>query len=293
MSRIAIEGFRSLTSAEGLGDLDARLPAKNSLRRANDAGKAAVAAAAESLRAADLAVSDRVGVYVGQQQVSLEYCAQFVEASYRNGPRLASPMLFSESVANNAATHLSLTLGFTGALQTFIGSRAAGLQALAAAREDLEDGTIDAGLVVVLSFPHALTAEAYGRLYAPDRRKEKPPALPFLSGAAAFVVRHGKGGAELVHAGSACGGMGREDQVRTVRALVARSDVRSAIASTFRLAREGSLEILRAAGVSVVPSEELPGEAFALDPFLRLRGAPGAVAVLGEDGTAGLLTLGA
>src|SRR5207247_3373512 len=120
MSRISIDGLRTLTSTGGFGDLDARLPAKNSLRRAGDASKVAVVVSTEALRSVGQEVSDRVGVYVGEQQVPLEYCAQFIDSSYRNGPRLASPMLFSESVANNAATHLSLTLGFTGPLQTFI-----------------------------------------------------------------------------------------------------------------------------------------------------------------------------
>src|SRR5207248_1680389 len=110
-------------------DLDARLPQPNSLRRASDAAKAAVAVAVETLAGA--AVTDRTGLYVGQQQVPLDYCQQFIDASYANGPRFASPMLFSESVANNAATHLSLTLGFKGAIQTFIGSRAAGISAVA------------------------------------------------------------------------------------------------------------------------------------------------------------------
>jgi len=291
MSRIAIEGFRAVTSAEGFGDLDARLPAKNSLRRASESGKAAVAAAGESLRGAGLAISDRVGVYVGEQQVPLDYTAQFLEATYRAGPRLASPLLFSESVANNAATHLSLTLGFTGALQTFIGSRVAGIQAVAAAREDLEAGTVDAGLVVVLSFAHAMTAQAYASLYFPRRRGSALPPLPLLNGAAAFVVRRGVGGREILHAATCCAGLERSQQARAAGRLVGESGITAATASTFRFAHERSLGILREALPKIEPPPDLGGEAFALDPFLRLRNGADTVLVLGEDGTAGLIAL--
>jgi hypothetical protein len=291
MSRIAIDCFRSVTSAKGLGGLDERLPAKNSLRRAGEASKAAVVAATESFRAGGLAVSERIGVYVGEQQISLDACAEFIDMTYKTGARFASPMLFSESVANNAATHLSLTMGFTGPLQTFIGSRTAGIQAVAAAREDLEAGTVDAGLVVVLSFGHALTAEAYASLYFPHRRRAERPALPFLNGAAAFLVRRGSGGAELLAAASCCAGLRREEQTLSVRRLLEKRGVTSAVASSFRFARDRSLEILRA----VLPSIELPvdlgGESFALDPFLHLEKGRRTVVALGEDGTAGLIAV--
>lgn len=285
MSRIAIEGFNAVLSTPGFGDLDARLPAKNSLRRASTAAKAAVVTAHDALRAAGVEVSERVGVYVGEQQVPLDYTAQFIEASYAAGPRLASPMLFSESVANNAATHLSLTLGFTGSLQTFIGSRTAGIQAVIAAREDLEGGAVDAALVVVLGFGHPLTAEAYSGIYS------KASPLPFLDGAAAFLLRKGEGPAELLQASICCAGLEREGQIRAVQHLVRQGGVTAAVASTFRFAQERSLDILRAALPSIEPGADLGGEAFALDPILRLMKGPGAVLALGEDGTAGLIAI--
>ena len=95
---------------DALAKIDERLPQPNSLRRAGDDTKSAVLAATELLRAEKIAVSDRVGLYVGQQQIALDYCSRFIQASYREGPRMASPMFFSESVANNVATHASLTL---------------------------------------------------------------------------------------------------------------------------------------------------------------------------------------
>ncbi len=279
----------------GAGDLEARLPAGNSLRRASDASKAAVAAGAEALRAARLDAAGRVGVYVGQQQIPLDSCREFIDASYRDGPRFASPMLFSESVANNAATHLSLTLGFKGSIQTFIGSRVAGIQALLAAAEDLDTGAVEAGLVVVLSFASALTSDAFNALYSPLARRRPPPPIPFANGAAAFVV--GREGRALAYARTRCLGRRPENQGRAVKELWedcrSRATAATPAASTFRLARERSLAILKAA-VGEVSCPEPAAESFALDPFLLLAEAPAgpwSVVCLGEEGTAGLLAV--
>ena len=263
-------------------DLDARLPKPNSLRRASDAAKAAVAAAVEALAGTD--VTERTGLYVGQQQLPLDYCQQFIDASYRDGPRFASPMLFSESVANNAATHLSLTLGFKGAIQTFIGSRVAGIEALMAASEDVAVGTVDAGLVVVLSFASPLTAVAYGAIY----RAKSPFAV--ANGAAAFVVRRGpfEGSRALAAAAVRCRGRTHADQVLALKGL---GSTAATTASVFCLARERSLAALREA-LGNVTLREPAGESFALDPFLALAGGgPKSVVVLGEEGTAGIVAL--
>lgn len=262
-------------------DLDARLPQPNSLRRASDAAKAAVAVAVEALAGA--AVSERTGLYVGQQQVPLEYCQQFIDTSYANGPRFASPMLFSESVANNAATHLSLTLGFKGAIQTFIGSRTAGIGALAAAAEDISAGTVDSGLVVVLSFASPLTATAYGAIY----RSKAPFAI--ANGAAAFVVRRDafEGSRNFAAANVCCRGRTHADQVLALKGLGATGE---AAASVFCLARDRSLAALREA-LGDVTVRAPAGESFALDPFLALAGGAKRVVVLGEEGTAGYLAL--
>jgi hypothetical protein len=268
-------------------DLEARLPQPNSLRRAHESARAAVAAAVEALAGA--APTERTGLYVGLQQVPLDYCREFIDQSLRN-PRLASPALFSESVANNAATHLSLTLGFRGAIQTFIGSRVAGIQALAAAAEDVEAGAVDSGLVVVLSHVGALTVETYASLYSPLRRRRPPPSFPVENGAAAFLVR--PGGRGLRFAGVLCEGRGDRDVEASVRGLLSRLDGRPALqASVFSLARNRLLAAIRRAA-GPVDAPEAPGESFALDPFLRLDGTgPRAVICVSEEGTAGLVAV--
>lgn len=292
---VGIEAW-SILSWEGPPpeDLEARLPRPHSLRRAAAAAQAAVAAAADALRAAGLRLSEGVGAYVGQQQIPLAYCAEFLEQSYRDGPRLASPLLFSESVANNAATHLSLTFRMAGPLQTFIGSRTAGLQALGAAAEDLVQGTVDTALVVVLSFAHTLTEAAYRTIYRPLARRRVQAVLRFRDGAVALVLRRGSG-RELRRVEFVCAGHDPAAQRAAVRALWEQAGRPAPVTgSVFSLARGPSGTALRdALGEAVRIPPEGP-EAFALDPMvLALEpGGPGAVVCLGEEGSAGILVLG-
>jgi hypothetical protein len=283
--------IRTLLTPE---DLDARLPQPHSLRRASDAAKAAVLVAVQAL--AGEKPTGRTGLYVGQQQIPLDYCRQFIDTSYAHGPRFASPMLFSESVANNAATHLSLTLGFRGAIQTFIGSRAAGIEAVRAAAEDVTSGAVDAGVVVVLSFAGPLTVEAYGAVYHARRRDRPPEPFPLANGAAAFLVRNEpfSGSRALEGTGLRCRGRSLEDRMEALRDLrreFPSGPALEAEGSVFCLAREESLRALRAA-LGKVAFVAPPGESFALDPILRLARGARTVAVLGEEGTAGMIALG-
>lgn len=278
-------------------DLDEGLPSPNSLRRASDEAKLAVRAAWEVLGASGVPVSDRVGLYVAEQQAPLDYCARFIEATVKEGPRLASPMLFAESVANNAATHLSLTLGLTGGVQTFIGTRPAGIQALQAASDDLSDGTVETGLVVVLGTSTDLLWDAYGSVFRPMRRRPRPKGLEYLRGAAAFLVRRDRGAARLLHAAVRC-----EGRAALPRALAAlwRSlpgDPGRVLVSGFQLceARDRRVVAGTLGGQDVAWGDPGP-EAFALDPFLRLlvdaRRSPGpgcrTLVCLSEEGTAGV-----
>jgi hypothetical protein len=308
--------FRFLSFVGGIGDLargqerpealrnmDERLPQPNSLRRTTDDTKAAVLAAVELLRAERLTVSDRMGLYVGQQQIALEYCSKFLQTSYREGPRMASPMYFAESVANNVATHLSLTLGMQALAQTFIGTRAAGIQAVLAAAEDVESGLVETGLVVALGVATQVTRDAYSSVFHPFRRRQ-PPEAHFLRGAlAALVRRDAAGQPRISFAGVRCSGRTPEAQLDALRSLWDEAGPRMSpgtrvLESTLSMAGARSRSILRRVGPTL-PSAEGLGESYALDPFARLLldgvlhpGPEGrAVLCLGEEGTAGLLAL--
>lgn len=287
---------------ESLRNLDDLLPQPNSLRRASEDTKCAVLTAAELLRAEGVPISDRIGLYVGQQLISLEYCSEFVRTSYREGPRMASPMHFSESVANNVATHLSLTLGVRSIAQTFIGSRAAGIQAVMAAAEDLEYGLIDVGLVIVLGVATSTTLEAYQAVLHPFRR-QAPPAANFLRGSVAmFLRREAPPHPRVTYAGSRAMGSGPRAQLTVVGSLWTEAEVdmppnTRILESTMSLAPH-SRAVIRRIGPTTPPLEGL-GDSLALDPFLRLLldgvihpGPEGrAVLCLGEEGSAGMIVL--
>jgi hypothetical protein len=288
---------------EAMKDLEARLPQPNSLRRACEDTKGAVVVATELLKGAGVPVSERLGLYVGQQQISLDYCARFIEASYKEGPRMASPLMFSESVANNVATHLSLTLGLKGIAQTFIGTRAAGIQAVMAACEDVAGGHVEAGLVVVLGVATSHTRDAYLSVYRPHQRRDRKE-LSFLRGAVALLVRRdAPGQARLTFTGIRCCGRKPSPQLAAVGTLWAEAGVRMpagtrVVTSTLGLAGDRSLGVIGRVGETVPIGVPL-GESYALDPFVRLlldsRMHPGgegrAVLCLGEEGTAAMLAL--
>jgi hypothetical protein len=291
------------SNPESLKDLEARLPQPNSLRRACEDTKAAVVAASELLKATALPVSESLGLYVGQQQISLDYCARFIETSYKEGPRMASPLMFSESVANNVATHLSLTLGLKGLAQTFIGTRATGIQAVMAASEDVAGGHVEAGLVVVLGVATSHTGDAYLSVNRPFQRRNRKP-MSFLRGVVAMLVRReAPGQARLTFSGVRCCGRKPRPQIAAVGSLWTEADVRMVdgtrvLTSTLDLARDRSLGVIARIGETIPIGVPL-GEGYALDPFARLlldsRMHPGgegrAVLCLGEEGTAAMLAL--
>jgi len=288
---------------EALKNLDARLPQPNSLRRAGEDTQAAVLAALELLRHEGLQVNDRIGLYVGQQQIALDFCSRFIQTSYREGPRMASPMYFAESVANNVATHLSLTLSMKGLAQTFIGTRSAGIKAVLAAAEDVESAVVDAGLVVVLGVATSVTRDAYQAVFSPFQRRH-PPEVKFLRGVTAMLVRRDAAGQpRLAFAGVRCAGPGVQAQREAAGSLWAEARGRlpqgtRVLDSTLIMCRARSQEILRHV-VSTLPSPPGIAESYALDPFARLLadgvnhpgGEGRAVLCLGEEGTASLLAL--
>jgi hypothetical protein len=289
--------------SDGLAKVDDRLPQPNSLRRAGEDTKSAVLAAAELLRAEGLAVSDRVGLYVGQQQIALDYCSRFLQASYREGPRMASPMYFAESVANNVATHASLTLGLKSLAQTFIGTRAAGIQAVIAASEDVDSGLVDAGLVLVLGVATAVSRDAYQAVFQPLRRR-KSPEVKFLRGAVAMLVRRdAPGHPRITYTGVRVMGPGPRAQLNVVGQLWTEADVKMTdgtrvLDSTLVMNRSRSLGVIRRIGPTTPFGQELD-ECYALDPFVRLLvdgvrhpgGEGRAVMCLGEEGTASMIAL--
>ncbi len=291
MTGIAIGPVRLLTSADPADDLDALLPSKNSLRRGSPTSKRAVIAAHDVLRTAG-EDRDRIGVYVAQQHGAVGECAEFIASSYRGAPRLVSPAAFTESVENIVATHVSLTLGLTGIIETFTGTRAAAMQAIMAASDDLLCREIDAALVVALGMGDKATKDAYGALYG-----KRAGTVTYLAGAAAFVMRRATSSPRLVYAGACCFGPGRDDRIAAVRSLWQAYRAQSAglappAASVLSHEHAQAIcDIRIAIGADAVCGAG--GDSFALDPIVQLFASPErrAVICLSEEGTAGLLAI--
>ncbi len=123
--------------------------------------------AAATMAARDAQLSDdherlaAAGAILGTMHGSASFCFDYYSQIIAEGALAANPVLFAEGVPNAAAAHLSTTLGLKGACQTIIGSRTAGLDALALAAMRVRTGATDTVLVVAAEAPCQIVDQAY------------------------------------------------------------------------------------------------------------------------------------
>lgn len=135
---------------------------------------------------------ERLGLIVCVMSGCVTYSRRFFEEVLEDPPT-ASPLLFPETVFNAPASHLAAMLGATGEALTLVGDEGVFLQGLAAASHWLEDGKVDACLVVGAEEMDWLIADAVrlfnrrrvhaagaGALYL--RRRTLKPAAVQLTG---------------------------------------------------------------------------------------------------------------
>ncbi|MCC6660289.1 MAG: hypothetical protein IT437_05330 [Phycisphaerales bacterium] len=134
-------------------------------RRMSDYAKLTLAAATAACADAglgpgspELAESSAV---LGTTQGSTNFCEAYYGQIVREGPAAANPALFAEGVPNAAAAHLSMALGLQGGCQTLIGSRRAGLDALALAALRIREGRWTRAVVSAAEEYSELVARAY------------------------------------------------------------------------------------------------------------------------------------
>jgi 3-oxoacyl-[acyl-carrier-protein] synthase II len=84
-----------------------------------------------------------LGTTHGSSNYSVSYYTQIV----KEGILAANPMLFAEAVPNGGAAQLSLMLSLKGACQTVIGTRTAGLDAIALASARIRSGDWDRAII--------------------------------------------------------------------------------------------------------------------------------------------------
>ncbi|HUP22787.1 MAG TPA: beta-ketoacyl synthase N-terminal-like domain-containing protein [Thermoanaerobaculia bacterium] len=170
-------------------------------RRMSPPSRLAAAAARMALEDANLAMSpgaeDRCAVFLATGYGPSSYTERILEQVIREGPSSASPMLFTESVANAPAAQVALLERATGANVTVTQLEAGALHAVARGAQELVSGRADrvlAGAVEELSpLLHAIL-DRYHALVRPGRGGEV--ARPFDRRRSGYVA--GEGAAVLV-----------------------------------------------------------------------------------------------
>jgi hypothetical protein len=132
-------------------------------RRTTAIARYAVHAAVEALGESRLARMQSGEERVGIVFCSMNGCVQFSRRFFtevRDNPSLASPILFPETVYNAPSSHLAALLGSREINYTLVGDSAQFVVGLELATQWLEDGIVDACLVVAAEEADWLTDEA-------------------------------------------------------------------------------------------------------------------------------------
>ena len=174
--------------------LDGLLNARR-VRRLSDYVKFQLAAATLAVRNAGIAETDLASfsAILGTTHGSAGYSYQYYGQIVKDGIVGANPMLFAEGVPNAGAAHISLMLGLKGACQSVIGTRTAGLDALALAAARIASGEWDRAIVGASEEDSDVVRAAYQHC---GMATKSEPGKPFASeagfltsaGAAAIVL---------------------------------------------------------------------------------------------------------
>jgi len=135
------------------------------LRRADEVSYFASTAAKFALEDANLLnvhalERDKVGIVLGTTHGSLRYSAEYHKALVIDGPRMVSPLLFSNSVLTVAVGHISTMFGIRGYTTTISGYTPV-LQSVKRAVELICEGNIDICLVGGVDIYDEIIREAY------------------------------------------------------------------------------------------------------------------------------------
>jgi 3-oxoacyl-[acyl-carrier-protein] synthase II len=122
---------------------------------------------------------------------SSNFCSEYYTQIVKEGVQAANPVLFAEGVPNAAAAHVSANFGVKGACQTIIGSRTAGLDALALAALRVRMGTCEIVLVGAAEETHQSVDRAY-RTAMSASSHDVHTAFRTAPGGAALIVESGR-----------------------------------------------------------------------------------------------------
>lgn len=105
----------------------------------------------------------KVGLVVGVTHGAISYSREFHAALVKEGPINVSPMLFSDSVLNIAASNVSIAFSIKGAAHTIVGGIPAGLDAIAYAIKIMKNSCLDICLVGGAEEIDSIVFDTYAR----------------------------------------------------------------------------------------------------------------------------------
>jgi len=154
------------------------------VRRADHISRGALTAATLALKDANLTIdrkaSRNVGVVLGTVHGAVHYTLDYHGSLVSGDPKMASPLLFSDSVPNAPVSHISTSLGIQGYTITTQGYCAA-TQALGVASQLISTGILDVCLVGGADVNHELLTRFYiGCVRSPDDIRKTFGGCAFL-----------------------------------------------------------------------------------------------------------------
>jgi 3-oxoacyl-[acyl-carrier-protein] synthase II len=195
LAQFALRASRSSSSLTGDSLSDASfsdVATARRTRRMSPSVRFALAASELALR--DAAILDdhaRVAAatcFLGSMHGAAGFCNDYYTQIVREGVLAANPVLFAEGVPNAAAAHMTTTFRIQGACQVIIGTRTAGLDALALAALRVESGASQLVLVVATEEHCETTDSAYAAL---GLRASGNGSAPGFRGLRGFHNSHG------------------------------------------------------------------------------------------------------
>ena len=165
-------------------DFDAYIDT-SALRRADHISRCALTAATLALKDARIAVdkekSDRVGILLGTTHGAMDYTLEYHTSLVCGDPKVASPLIFSESVVNAAMSHISTVVGIRGYATTTAGYCAV-LQGMRLGIELVEQGALDVCLVGGADVNNDFLSKAY------EGCLDQPELIKANFGGSGFIV---------------------------------------------------------------------------------------------------------
>ncbi|QOV91810.1 beta-ketoacyl-[acyl-carrier-protein] synthase family protein [Humisphaera borealis] len=162
------------------------------VRRMSAYVKLMLAAAGSALQDAGItdtqAYCQSLSAVLGTSHGGTEFSGQYYKQIVDEGIPAANPLLFSEGVPNAGAAHVSLTLGIKGACQTIIGSRTAGLDAMALAAIRIGQGSWERALVGAGEEYGPIVTQSYAKCMRAEPHDGRDGPVGFATGCGAVSL---------------------------------------------------------------------------------------------------------